>query len=111
MSHVLRACIVLTSLVLALAPAARAQGDRQADGLAREEMWRAPSEEDWARPVLVTFQRTWDDALAVSRETGKPILACVNMDGEIASEHYAGIRYRRKTAAAPSRSARSIHRG
>ena len=100
MSHVLRACLVLTSLVLALAPAARAQGDRQADGLAREEMWRAPSEEDWARPVLVTFQRTWDDALAVSRETGKPILACVNMDGEIASEHYAGIRYREPDVAA-----------
>jgi peroxiredoxin (alkyl hydroperoxide reductase subunit C) len=32
--------------------------------------------------------------VAVSRETGKPILVCVNMDGEVASEHYAGIRYR-----------------
>ena len=30
----------------------------------------------------------------VSKETGKPILVCVNMDGEIASEHYAGVRYR-----------------
>ena len=44
--------------------------------------------------MLLTFERNWDDALAVSRETGKAILICVNMDGEIASEHYAGIRYR-----------------
>jgi tetratricopeptide (TPR) repeat protein len=57
-------------------------------------MWFAPSAEDWAKPCLVTWQRTWEDALAVSLETGKPILVCVNMDGEIASEHYAGIRYR-----------------
>jgi hypothetical protein len=60
----------------------------------RETMWPAPTAEDWKRPVLVEFQRTWDDALAVARLTGKPILACVNMDGEPASEHYAGIRYR-----------------
>lgn len=60
----------------------------------REAMWPAPTKEDWKRPVLITFQRNWEDALAVSKETGKPILICVNMDGEIASEHYAGIRYR-----------------
>jgi tetratricopeptide (TPR) repeat protein len=57
-------------------------------------MWRAPTADEWKRPVLITFQRTWEDAVAVSKETGKPILVCVNMDGEIASEHYAGIRYR-----------------
>jgi tetratricopeptide (TPR) repeat protein len=57
-------------------------------------MWYAPTAEDWDRPVLLTFQRTWADAIAVSQETGKAILICVNMDGEIASEHYAGIRYR-----------------
>ncbi len=61
---------------------------------AREAMWPAPTAEDWARPCLITWQRTWEDAQAVSDATGKPILVCVNMDGEIASEHYAGIRYR-----------------
>ena len=63
-------------------------------GAAREAMWPAPTAEDWAKPVKITFQRTWKDALAVSKETNKPILVCINMDGEIASEHYAGIRYR-----------------
>ena len=28
------------------------------------------------------------------RQSNKPILICINMDGEIASEHYAGVRYR-----------------
>lgn len=60
----------------------------------REAMWPAPTAEDWAKPVLITWQRTWEDAMAVSKETGKPLLVCINMDGEIASEHYAGIRYR-----------------
>jgi hypothetical protein len=60
----------------------------------REAMWPAPTAEDWQKPCLITWQRTYEDALAVSQETGRPILVCVNMDGEIASEHYAGIRYR-----------------
>ncbi len=60
----------------------------------REAMWRAPTAEDWAKPCLITWQRTWEDAVAVAHATGKPILVCVNMDGEIASEHYAGVRYR-----------------
>jgi len=63
-------------------------------GDAREAMWPAATAEDWKKPVRITFQRTWKDAVAVSRETNKPILVCINMDGEIASEHYAGIRYR-----------------
>lgn len=75
-------------------------GDSQGAGLSREQMWRAPTPEDWQRPVLIPFQRTWEDALAVSRETGKPIMACINMDGEIASEHYAGVRYRQSEVAA-----------
>ena len=66
----------------------------QVDGVSREKMWPAPTAEDWKKPVRIQWQRTWDDAIAVARETGKPILVCVNMDGEIASEHYAGIRYR-----------------
>lgn len=60
----------------------------------REAMWPAPTVEDWKKPVQITWQRTWEDARAVSEETGKPIMVAVNMDGEIASEHYAGIRYR-----------------
>src|SRR5688572_5684194 len=66
----------------------------------RETTWAAPTAEDWKRPCLVVFQRSWDDALEVARETGKPILVCVNMDGEIASEHYAGVRYRQPDKAA-----------
>lgn len=60
----------------------------------REAMWFAPTAEDWKKPCLIKWQRTWDDAVALSKETKKPILVCVNMDGEIASEHYAGVRYR-----------------
>lgn len=75
---------------LLVAPSAGAQ----VPGVSREQMWPAPTAEDWAKPCLITFQRSFEDALAVSKETGRPILVCVNMDGEIASEHYAGIRYR-----------------
>lgn len=60
----------------------------------REGMWPAPTAEDWRKPCLLTFQRTWEDAVAVAKESGRPILVCINMDGEIASEHYAGVRYR-----------------
>ncbi|MHC4847917.1 MAG: ATP-binding protein, partial [Planctomycetota bacterium] len=63
-------------------------------GAAREEMWPAPTAADWKKPVLITFQRTWKDAVEVSKQSNKPILVCINMDGEIASEHYAGVRYR-----------------
>jgi len=69
-------------------------------GTEREAMWRAPTAEDWAKPCLLTWQRTWDDAVAVSKQTGKPLLVCINMDGEIASEHYAGVRYRQPEIAA-----------
>ena len=72
----------------------------QVDGVSREEMWYSPTEEDWAKPCLIQWQRTWDDALGVAKESGKPILICVNMDGEIASEHYAGVRYRQPEIAA-----------
>jgi len=74
-------------------------GNRVAEGVGREGMWPAPTAEDWKKPVLITFQRTWEDAMAISKETGKAILICVNMDGEIASEHYAGVRYRQPEVA------------
>jgi tetratricopeptide (TPR) repeat protein len=63
-------------------------------------MWQAPTRADWVKPCLVPWQRNFEDAFAVAEETGKPILICVNMDGEIASEHYAGIRYRTPEIAA-----------
>ena len=75
-------------------------GSRVGEGLGREGMWPAPTDADWAKPCLLTWQRTWDDAVSVSKETGKPILVCINMDGEIASEHYAGHRYRQPEVAA-----------
>ncbi|MEM8884956.1 MAG: hypothetical protein AAGD14_12865 [Planctomycetota bacterium] len=90
------------ALILTLAwmtTLAGAQGDREGQGLGREGMWPAPTAEDWKKPVLITFQRTWKDALEVSKATGRAILICINMDGEIASEHYAGIRYRQKEVA------------
>jgi len=85
--------LLVTALFVSAASVAQ---DRAGDRMPvnREEMWSAPTTEDWKKPCLITWQRTWEDALAVSRETGKPILVCVNMDGEIASEHYAGKRYR-----------------
>ena len=61
---------------------------------AREAMWYAPTAADWAKPNRIPWQRTWADALAMAERTKRPILVCVNMDGEIASEHYAGVRYR-----------------
>ncbi len=66
----------------------------------RETTWWAPTAEDWKKPCLIKWQRSYEDALAVSKETGKPVLVCVNMDGEIASEHYAGVRYRQPEIAA-----------
>jgi len=82
------------------APKKRTYGTRQGPGVGREGMWPAPTAEDWAKPCLLTFQRTWADAVAVSKASGKPILCCINMDGEIASEHYAGKRYRDPVIAA-----------
>lgn len=69
-------------------------------GIDREKMWPAPTSDDWKRPCLIHWQRTWDDAVAVSKATGKPLMVCVNMDGEVASEHYAGKRYRDPESAA-----------
>ena len=63
-------------------------------GLVPEQMWPAPTAADWQKPVMIRWQRTWQDAVRLSQATKKPLLVRVNMDGEIASEHYAGIRYR-----------------
>ncbi len=64
-------------------------------GLNREAMWPAPTAEDWSKPCVIHWQRTFDDAIAVAKATKRPLLVCVNMDGEIASEHWAGVLYRK----------------
>ena len=53
-----------------------------------------PSERDRARPPLMPWQRSLEDALALVEATGKPLLICVNMDDEKASESLAFTRYR-----------------
>lgn len=46
------------------------------------------------KPCLVPWQRNLEDALALVQQTGKPLLICVNMDGEGASEQLAWYHYR-----------------
>ena len=70
------------------------------DGLREEDMWPAATAEGWQKPCLVHWQRTFDDALAVARAENRPLMVAVNMDGEIASEHFAGVRYRQPETAA-----------
>lgn len=64
------------------------------EGMTEPEIWPAATAEGWAKPVVIRWQRSFDAALKVSRQTGRPILVAVNMDGEIASEHFAGVKYR-----------------
>jgi len=71
-----------------------------AEGLTEEVMWPAATAEGWRSPVLVEWQRNFDDALKAARERHAPLLVSVNMDGEIASEHFAGVRYRDPVTAA-----------
>ena len=88
-----RSLTPLISLSLGALLAAQ-EGVPQPQGLVPEQMWYAPTAEDWKKPPLIRWQRSWEDAVRLSQQTKKPILVCVNMDGEIASEHYAGVRYR-----------------
>lgn len=94
--------IPILSLFFALGATAlpAQQGDGLPPGVTREQMWYAPKAEDWAKPCTIPWQRTWADAVELSESTRKAILVCVNMDGEIASEHWAGIRYRTPEIAA-----------
>ena len=87
------------SLWAAAGPVSQGQVQDADGNVSREEMWSAPTAEDWAKPCLIPWQRNFNDTLAVSLRTGRPILICVNMDGEIASEHYAGVRYRSQEVA------------
>ncbi len=91
--------LLLACAWLGFSGLAHAQGGPD-PGVDREKMWFAPTAEDWAKPGLIDWQRGWEDALAVAQRTHQAILICVNMDGEIASEHYAGVRYRQPEIAA-----------
>ncbi len=44
-------------------------------------------------PVLIPWERTLEDAEAISRASGRPLLICVNTDGEAASEFMLQRRY------------------
>ncbi|HYC78597.1 MAG TPA: hypothetical protein VEI02_13300, partial [Planctomycetota bacterium] len=90
----------IAGVLVAFAALASAQRGGNDAPSSREATWPAPTADDLKKPCLIKWQRTWEDALALQKETGKPILLCINMDGEIASEHYAGIRYRSPEAAA-----------
>lgn len=87
-------CLVMLVANVAAQDGVAGQGSAPAVARSRESMWWAPSDEDWRKPCLIAWQRTWDDALALAKSSARPILICVNMDGEPASEHYAGVRYR-----------------
>src|SRR5262245_66447374 len=103
--------LVLTAHAAAARPSAQGGADPSTDaqrmgspmalptGATVESMWPAPTAADWERPCLIPWERNFDDALRVSAETHKPLLVCVNMDGEPASEHWAGIRYRQEETA------------
>lgn len=49
---------------------------------------------DPSKPPLMPWQRDLDDALALCEATGKPLLICVNTEGEFASDSLATRRYR-----------------
>jgi hypothetical protein len=87
------ACVACLAVVMPAQTGLGVRGDREAT-------WFAPTEADWAKPVQITWQRSWESAVELSLETNRPILVCINMDGEIASEHYAGVRYRQPEIAA-----------
>ena len=61
----------LLPFALALsAPFASAQeGVPAPPGLVPEQMWYAPTAADWAKPVAIRWQRTWDDAVRLSQQT------------------------------------------
>ena len=44
-------------------------------------------------PARIEWQRSLNDALAVQKETGLPMLVVVNMDGEVFNDRFAGTTY------------------
>ena len=63
--------------------------------VSRESMWPAPTAEDWKKTLSHHLSAYLGGTLwPCPRRRASPSWSCVNMDGEPASEHYAGIRYR-----------------
>ena len=52
------------------------------------------SGEPQAPVVQVAWERSLEDALWSRQQTGKPLLVCVNMDGEVFCEQFANRVYR-----------------
>ena len=69
--------VATTAPVLGLLLALTAGPASAQDGQSREEIWYAPTAEDWAKPCLITWQRTWDDAVALALRTGRPLMIAV----------------------------------
>lgn len=70
-----------------------------AGALALISLWgAAPVSAQWGGrvdgPPLMSWQRTLEDALWLSRDSDRPLLICVNNDGEPASDTLAANRYR-----------------
>ncbi|HKE01942.1 MAG TPA: hypothetical protein VKE69_13085, partial [Planctomycetota bacterium] len=53
-----------------------------------------PTGAAWKRPPLVPWERSIEDAIAISKAEKRPLLVAVNHDGESASEVCAGEKYR-----------------
>ena len=58
-----------------------------------------PPEEQNAAPTQIAWQRTLEDALAVQKSTGLPLLVVVNMDGEVFNERLANTTYHQRPVA------------
>ncbi|MHC4077201.1 MAG: hypothetical protein ACYST0_02025 [Planctomycetota bacterium] len=93
--------IVLISVVVLAAVDAQDPGSRrnpnqprQPGQFRRSGAFTQASAEQRAKPPLVPWQRNLEDALAMVARTGKPLLICVNMDNEPASERLAWVNYR-----------------
>jgi hypothetical protein len=56
--------------------------------------WRQVDAGQWRKPPLIEWQRGFADAFELAVAEGRPVLVCVNMDGEPASETFAGVKYR-----------------
>ena len=54
-------------------------------------------------PQRVAWQRTLEDALALQKETGLPLMIAVNMDGEVFNERFAASTYKDPQFAASTR--------
>src|SRR5262245_18463704 len=62
-------------------------------GLFLPPLPQAPATAPATQPPRIDWQRSLNDALAVQKETGLPLLVVVNMDGEQFNDRFAGTTY------------------